>query len=139
AAVGLLSAWRPPVAVLSGEMRGAAELLRHLDEDGVMTVVVGGAAAVGAAEASGSARVVVASVEPSAVADAVLIVAGRARPPEHPDTLQWGGLRLDLSKRSAEIDGRHVELPPKEFALLAELALRPERPIPASELARRAW
>jgi DNA-binding winged helix-turn-helix (wHTH) protein/heme-degrading monooxygenase HmoA len=53
--------------------------------------------------------------------------------------LEAGPLRLDLLRRVAEVDGREHELPPKEFAVLAELARRPGQPIPSAELAWRAW
>jgi len=56
-----------------------------------------------------------------------------------PDVLDLGPLRVDLGRRTAELDGGRVELPPREFAVLAELALRPGRPVPSEELAKLAW
>lgn len=55
------------------------------------------------------------------------------------EVLDSGPVRVDLLRRIAEVDGREVELPPKEFAVLAELVRRPGRPVPAAELARLAW
>lgn len=55
------------------------------------------------------------------------------------DLVNLGSLRIDLGGRTAEVEGRRVELPPREFAVLAELALRPGRPIPSEELIGLAW
>lgn len=48
-------------------------------------------------------------------------------------------VRLDLARRLVFVDGGRVDLPPKEFDLLAELVARAGRPIGAAELAKRAW
>ncbi|MGH2724408.1 MAG: winged helix-turn-helix domain-containing protein [Actinomycetota bacterium] len=55
------------------------------------------------------------------------------------EVIEAGPLRVDLLRRIAIVEGREVELPPKEFAVLAELVRRPDRPVPAAELARLAW
>lgn len=48
-------------------------------------------------------------------------------------------IRLDMARRLAFVDGARVDLPPKEFEILAELVARAGRPVPASELAKRVW
>ena len=53
--------------------------------------------------------------------------------------LRTDGLTLDLVRRVVRVDGRDVEIPPREFAVLVELAVHPGEPIPSAELARRAW
>jgi DNA-binding winged helix-turn-helix (wHTH) protein/heme-degrading monooxygenase HmoA len=55
------------------------------------------------------------------------------------EVVDAGRVRVDLLRRTATVDGREVELPPKEFAVLAELVRRPDRPVPSAELARLAW
>ncbi len=55
------------------------------------------------------------------------------------DVLDGGSVRVDLLRRVATVDGRDVELPPKEFAVLAELVRRSDQPVPAAELARLVW
>lgn len=55
------------------------------------------------------------------------------------DVVNLGTVRVDLAARTAEVEGRRLELPPREFAVLSELALRPGRPIPSEELVRLAW
>lgn len=56
-----------------------------------------------------------------------------------PEVLDLGALRVDLGRRTAQMEDERVELPPREFAVLAELALRPGRPVPSEELAKLAW
>jgi heme-degrading monooxygenase HmoA len=60
-------------------------------------------------------------------------------PREPPEVIDLGALTVDLTRRTARVGRREVDLPPREFAVLAELALRPDRPIPASDLAARVW
>lgn len=61
---------------------------------------------------------------------------GVGRPAE---VLDLGRLRVDLARRVAELDGRELELPPREFSVLAELALRAGEPVPSDELASLVW
>ncbi len=53
--------------------------------------------------------------------------------------LQVGGLRVDRSRRTAEVDGRLLELTKLEFDLLAYLAEHPGRVVSRSELLREVW
>ena len=46
-----------------------------------------------------------------------------------------GSLVVELGARTAIIDGRRIELPPTEFALLAVLAARPGEVVSHKELA----
>lgn len=50
-----------------------------------------------------------------------------------------GSLVLDVRSRAAFVDGQRVELSPKEFELLAELAARPGEPVRTEELIRSVW
>ena len=56
-----------------------------------------------------------------------------------PEVVDLGSVRVDLAARTAEVDGAAVELPPLEFSLLSELALRAGRPVPADELMALVW
>lgn len=58
---------------------------------------------------------------------------------EAPEVVDLGSVRVDLARRTVEVDGAPVELPPLEFSLLSELALRPNEPIPSEELMQLAW
>jgi DNA-binding winged helix-turn-helix (wHTH) protein/heme-degrading monooxygenase HmoA len=60
-------------------------------------------------------------------------------PREPPEVIDLGALTVDLSRRTARVRGREIDLPPREFAVLAELALQPDRPIPSEDLAARVW
>ena len=60
-------------------------------------------------------------------------------PREPPDVIEVGPLSVDLSRRTARLRGRDVDLPPREFAVLAELARQPDHPIPSEDLAARVW
>jgi DNA-binding winged helix-turn-helix (wHTH) protein/heme-degrading monooxygenase HmoA len=60
-------------------------------------------------------------------------------PREPPEVIDLGPLTLDLSRRTARLSGRDVDLPPREFTVLAELAAQPDRPISSVDLAARVW
>lgn len=49
------------------------------------------------------------------------------------------GVSIDLFHRTVRRDGEEVHLPPKEFALLAELAKHPGRVLPHTHLLRTVW
>lgn len=55
------------------------------------------------------------------------------------DVVEAGPVRVDLTARAAEVEGQRVELPPREFSVLVELAVRPGSPITSEELAKLAW
>ncbi|MFG3507422.1 response regulator transcription factor [Streptomyces sp. NPDC047821] len=61
-----------------------------------------------------------------------------ARPPV-PSLLEGHGLRLDTVRRTAERDGRDLELSPKEFAVLQILLEAEGAVVSAEELLERAW
>ena len=58
---------------------------------------------------------------------------------EEPEVVDLGRVRVDLARRTVEVDGHAVDLPPLEFSLLSELALRPEQPVSSEELMKLAW
>ena len=65
---------------------------------------------------------------------------GERWPPRpSPEVIEVGPVRVDLGRRVAEVDGRRVELPPREFSVLAELVLNAGRPISSEDLAERVW
>ncbi len=65
----------------------------------------------------------------------------RVPEPETRRQLWFGGgdLRIDLDARSVEVRGQTVELTPREFDLLAELARHANKVLPTSVLLSRAW
>lgn len=53
--------------------------------------------------------------------------------------IEAGGLRLDLRRHEAWLDGAPLDLTPREFELLAFLASRPGEVIARAELRREVW
>ena len=62
-----------------------------------------------------------------------------APPPPGAGIIEAGPLTVDLLRSVAFLDGTLVELPPREFLVLAELARRPREPLSAEELASVVW
>jgi DNA-binding response OmpR family regulator len=60
--------------------------------------------------------------------------AGRQPEPGDREVVRAGDLMLDLPRMRAEIAGRHVELTPTEFQLLATMAAQPGRIFTRSQL-----
>ena len=63
----------------------------------------------------------------------------RARHAHGPAVLEHAGLRVDPGARAASVDGRRLELTPREFDLLAFLARQPGRVATRDELLRKVW
>jgi DNA-binding response OmpR family regulator len=55
------------------------------------------------------------------------------------DVLLAGGLRIDLRRREASLDGRTLDLVRREFDLLAFLAARPGEVVSRRELLAQVW
>lgn len=56
-----------------------------------------------------------------------------------PDTLEFGGTRVDFRRYEAVRDGRHLELSAKEFQILRYLANRPGEVIAREDLLQSIW
>lgn len=50
-----------------------------------------------------------------------------------------GPLRIDMGLRRVSVDDRLVELSPKQYDLLCEMALQLDRPVAHADLLRRVW
>ncbi len=68
---------------------------------------------------------------------ALLRRAGQAAAPVL--DIRVGGLRLDLARREAQLDGRLLDLTRREFDLLAYLAARPGAVVSRRELLTEVW
>jgi DNA-binding response OmpR family regulator len=67
-------------------------------------------------------------------------VLRRAQPERHePRQLVLDGLIVDRIERTVTADGRPVELSPKEFDLLAQLASQPDRVFTRNQLLKQVW
>jgi DNA-binding response OmpR family regulator len=56
-----------------------------------------------------------------------------------PQVLRAGPISIDVVERRAELDGRRLELTPRELALLTYLVREVGRPVPKTELLERVW
>ena len=63
----------------------------------------------------------------------------RTRPAGECERLESAGVILDLVNRTVRRDGRRIELPPREFALLELLMRNHGRPLSKSYLLERLW
>ncbi|MCP2260424.1 DNA-binding response regulator, OmpR family, contains REC and winged-helix (wHTH) domain [Streptoalloteichus tenebrarius] len=66
-------------------------------------------------------------------------VLRRARPAREPGPIEVGGLRVDVRRREAELDGRPLSLTRKEFDLLAYLAARAGQVVERATLLTEVW
>jgi DNA-binding response OmpR family regulator/heme-degrading monooxygenase HmoA len=138
--IRLLGRWKPPVAVVAADMAGVEALLRHLERRRIPIVLIGQERQLRLPDRIANIEAgILAPAQPAEIAAATEVVVGGLPLAELPGVIDLGAVRLDVSGRAVMIDGRKIELPPKEFAVLVELALRPNRPVPAADLARRAW
>ncbi len=64
---------------------------------------------------------------------------GRAGEDDPGDVLVTGGLRVDLRRRSADLDGTPLNLSRREFDLLAFLAVRAGSVVPRREILAEVW
>jgi two-component system response regulator ResD len=70
----------------------------------------------------------------------VRAVLRRARPePDRAQRLALDGLVVDLARRTVTLDGRNVDLRPKEFDLLVALASRPGEVLTREQLLKQVW
>jgi DNA-binding response OmpR family regulator len=75
---------------------------------------------------------------PREIAARVRAVLRRSRP-AGPTSLAFGRCHLDLTARTATLDGEPLALRPKEFDLLAHLASRPGEVLSRADLLRDVW
>lgn len=139
-AARLLSRWEPRVAIVGARVPGFEELLANLEALEVPVILVGGDDELSVLNRMESLEDgVLVEADPAEIAAAARLLAGDAPPADLPQLIDLGSVQLDLAHRMVQVDGRSMELPPREFALLAELALHPQQPISSVELARRVW
>jgi DNA-binding response OmpR family regulator len=58
---------------------------------------------------------------------------------EPSETIRAGGIEIDRGSRSVKIEGRSLDLRPREFDLLAFLASRPGRVYSRDQLLQEVW
>src|SRR5205085_3312131 len=121
----------PHALVVLDEGVGTANLLRHLEHRGIPTVLV---AVPEVLAPYAGVRTLVACLLPPVdaleVARAVEIAVLANQPPVEAS----GSFCFEARSCLVSIDGTDVHLPPKELAVMAELARCPGQPVPSPKL-----
>jgi two-component system phosphate regulon response regulator PhoB len=82
---------------------------------------------------------VVKPFSPAELAARIATVLRRAGGPGPPPPLDFDGLRIDLSSREVTVRGRSIDLPAREYDLLAFLASSPREVFSREQLLDRVW
>ena len=136
----LLAGWKPQAALVSSEVPGCRALLRFLRNRDIPIVFRGEAGHVEVPEVAACVDVAVpTSAGPAELASALEIVMGVAPSASTPAVIVVGDVTIDIPARVVKVDGATVDLPPKEFKILVELASAPGQPVASGELVRRVW
>jgi DNA-binding response OmpR family regulator len=78
--------------------------------------------------------------KPFALEELVARIRARLRGNGHAsNVIEAGGIRLDLRRRRAVVDGREVELSAREFALLQAFLRHPDQVLTREELLSHVW
>lgn len=130
----------PDVAILVNEVTNAEGLVKVLEDRQIPVVLVGSPDQL--ARAAGI-RTVVAGVpsppHPSEILRAIESAVGDSVVADGRDVISVGEVRIDMHARLVFLGARQIELPPKEFAVLAELASNVGTPVSSAQLLRRVW
>jgi len=80
-------------------------------------------------------------VKPFSFSELLARVRARLRASDQPvaSTVEAGGIALDLLARRATVDGRNVELSPREFALAEVLVRHPGHVLSKAQLLDQVW
>lgn len=125
--------------LVNGAAAPSLPLLRHLGRRDIPVVLAAKADQIALAEEVGTVMAAIpAPFEAVEIAAAAEMVLGHGALRPMPE-VEFGLLRVHFASRLALIAGEPVELPPIEFAILAELAGRCGEPISSAELIRRVW
>lgn len=138
----LVRQWMPQAVVLVRCGTCLPSLQQGLQRNRAPVVVVGPVDDFAAMDQARSVLVVTVpdSSGHGEAATAVEAVLGEPLPlKERPDKVEIGPLRIDFDGARVTLCGESLALPPKEFAILEELAFRVGEPVPSAELVRRVW
>lgn len=144
-AVEWLGSHRPDLVVLDVMLPGldGLSILRRLRADGEIPVILLTARAEEVDRVLGlelgADDYVVKPFSPRELAARVRTVLRRTQPTGHGTALDFGQLRIDPRTRDVFVDGRPVELTPKEFDLLYTLARSPRQVFSRRQLLAQVW
>ncbi len=119
-------------------MRNLCPLSEELGRAGTPILVVAGSEQLHSFDESSVEAIILLPADPDEIAGAAHTIAGQ-RQEKRREIIDVGDLRLDLAQRVAFIDGEQLQLPPKEFFILVQLALHPGVPLSSPELVVRIW
>jgi DNA-binding response OmpR family regulator len=133
----LLQEREPSAIVAGGEAGDLGSLVADAAENNVPVIFVGTVDQIRLATSHPAvAAAIPIPAEGGEIANVVRLLAGQPAG-KRSERLHVGPLEVDFAQQVALIDGDPVTLPPREFRILAELALHAKEPIPPIELARR--
>ncbi len=136
----IIANWSPRATVVQAGVPQWQELVRFLAQRRIPTVVIGDPQQLRRAHELGGISVgIVAPAQPMEIADAAEILIGPLTTTGRPEKIDLGVVSIDVAARRIRIDGGEVQLPPKEFDILVQLALRPGEPVSSAELIRKLW
>lgn len=135
----IISNWSPRVTIVQAGVPQWQELLRFLSQRRIPTVVLGDPQQLHRAHELGGISVgIVGPAEPMEIADAAEILIGPSAT-GRPEKIDLGIVFIDVGAGLIRIEGEEVRLPPKEFDIFVQLALRPGEPVSSRELIRKLW
>jgi DNA-binding response OmpR family regulator len=135
----IASRWIPRVTVVWAGADGWRSLLRFLDRREVPVVLIGTEQQLRSCDGSAIRLELFAPATVLEIADAVETLIGPASISGLPAAIELERVQVDVPARKATVEGELVDLPPKMFDMLVELALQPGHPIKSRELLRRLW
>jgi DNA-binding response OmpR family regulator len=136
----IVTNWNPRAIVAQAGVSGWKPLLELVGRQNIPTVVIGNPQQLLQAEKLRALSVgIVSPPEPTEIADAVELVIGPLEEAILPSSIDFGDVFIDVRGRRVRIEGAEVDLPPKEFEILTELALHPGEPVSSVELISKLW
>lgn len=135
-----VSEMRPRAVILQAGTPNWSELLRFLNHRHIPTVLLVEPEHLrSAGREEGVAIQLLVPAETTEIVEATEFAIGPTLSTGLPDVIDLGIVRIDVRGCTAEVEGRDVELPPKEFEILVALALQPGEPLMSDELLTRLW
>jgi two-component system, OmpR family, response regulator MtrA len=135
-----VSEMRPRAVILQAGVPSWSELLRFLNHRHIPTVLLVEPEHLRITQGEGAVTIqLLMPAETAEIVEATEFAIGPNLSTAVPDVIDLGIIRIDVRGCVAEIEGRDVEPPPKEFEILVALALQPGEPLMSDELLTRLW
>lgn len=135
-----VSEMRPRAVILQAGTPNWSELLRFLNHRHIPTILLAEPEHLRTAgREEGVTIQLLLPAETAEIVEVTEFAIGPTLSTGLPDLIDLGIVRIDVRGCTAEVEGRDVELPPKEFEILVALALQPGEPLMSHELLTRLW